>query len=223
METNGHVCKELIAGFQAFVVDAPRRFDDDPQAGVGRGASDKVFGDVHGLEHDAAQGTSHVAEHAMFDGVVLRATGRIVGHADRQAQVAGQVQQFFIEEVLPIAVVAAAIAQQQQRSLCAVMIPLAQPLPPATNGVAGQGAGVRTDRQQHQPFIECDIVHAVGNQAPLVLRGEIVVQDPHARWCMPGPGAGNSPAILYVWCRCSARRVIGTERVNDFETLTFGI
>ena len=42
-----------------------------------------------------------------------------------------------------------------------------------------QLARVRADRQQHQPFIACDIVDAVGRHSPVAVRGEVVIQHMH--------------------------------------------
>ena len=95
----------------AFLVAVSGNFGHDAQAQGGRGAGDKLTRDLDGLENDRLQGAGDVAEQAVLDWVLLGTAGRIVSHLNVALQVGSQVTQLLFEQMLTVAVAAAAIAQ----------------------------------------------------------------------------------------------------------------
>src|SRR6516164_1550633 len=70
-------------------------------------ASDEGLGDLNGLQHDRLKRSCHMAEHAVLDRIVLRATRRVMRHANVAVHVRGKVAQLLFEAMLPVAVAAA--------------------------------------------------------------------------------------------------------------------
>ena len=107
----------------------------------------------------------------MFDRIVLRAVGRIVGDAQFDLQVVRQSLQVFLEQVVCGAVASAAIAQDQQArrggvSRAAVL------LPPLGEAVAAEFAGVVAGVQVDVGVPARQIVDAVRNQFAVSPRWE---------------------------------------------------
>ena len=111
------------------------------QAGAGRNAAQALPHNLERAKDQAGPGPRDMRKQTMFDRVVLRAIGRIVGHANRNAERVDQPLQILFEDVMPAIVAAAAVAQQQDRRGPRIG-PRAVPLPPQAKTVASELARV---------------------------------------------------------------------------------
>ena len=99
----------------------------------------------------------------MLNRIVLRAVRRVVGHADLDAQPAGQLLEVFLEQIHGRAVAAAAIAQHQQFLGLGIVGP-ALLVPPRCQAVTGQFAGVVAGVEVDEALVLPHIVETVGNK-----------------------------------------------------------
>ncbi len=110
-------------------------------------------------------------EQAIVDGVVFRTIRWQVTNAKRAAEKLAQMVQPVPERRHAIAVVVAAISEQQNGAGRVVTL-LAQALPPATNRVASQLARACPLRQVNQRFVRRHFIDAVGNGLPPIGTGK---------------------------------------------------
>ena len=101
-----------------------------------------------------------MTEKTMIDGVVFRAVGRKVTHAERPAQQLGQSVQLLSKQRHAVAVASSTISQQQNRAR-RVVTPLPHPIPPASNRIACQLACISTASQIDQRLIRRNIIDEV--------------------------------------------------------------
>jgi hypothetical protein len=175
VEQDFHGLFEVVGVFAAGGVGLVKQIDGDSQSGAGLGAFDELFGDLDGVKDDALAGPGDVREDLMFDRIVLRAVGRIVGHAQFQLQTVGQPLQVFLEQVLRGAVAATAVAQDQQ-ALCRRMGGATVLFPPLGDAVAAEFSRVVAGVQVDVGVLLGQVVDAVRNQFSVSGAGEIVVE-----------------------------------------------
>ena len=137
------VCEEVCVGLDAASISLPGYLANHAQARSRGGMfqqSTHVF-DAHKLR--GPQGTSQMAEQAVVDGVVFRAIGWKMADAECAAKSSAELVKLLPKQRHTVAVAAAAIGQQEDRSRD-IVTPLAQPIPPAANRVTGQFTRVGT-------------------------------------------------------------------------------
>ena len=175
IEEDFHVLLEVVGVFAADGVDLVQQANGHSQSGAGLRAFDELLGDLHGVEDDALAGAGDVGEDLMFDRIVLRAVGRIVGDAQFDLQAVRQSLQVFLEQVVRGAVASAAIAQDQQARRGGVSRATVR-LPPQSEAVAAEFARVVAGVQVEVGVLARQIVDAVRNQFAVSRAGEIVVE-----------------------------------------------
>ena len=111
----------------------------------------------------------------MLDCVVLGAIGRVMGHAEFQANAVGQVFQVVLEDIT-IAGVAAASVAEKQHSTCVGKGKLAVRLPPIRDAVAGEPTGIVAEAQVQVAEVSFEVVEAVRIDHAHSSAGEIVVE-----------------------------------------------
>lgn len=111
----------------------------------------------------------------MLDGVVFRAVRRVVGHADFQADALGETFQVILEHVAIGSVAAAAVAQQKQASRLRIGR-LSMPLPPQTETVASEAAGVVAEAKVQVSEVAFDVVETMRIDHAERGAGKIVIQ-----------------------------------------------
>jgi hypothetical protein len=139
---------------------------------------------------------------------------RIVSDLNRQAQADRQVLQVFLETPMPIAIRTATLAQHEQLRGVPPMSLTLRP-PPTLDGLASHLARIGATRQQHKAFVRRQIVDAVGHQATVAERGEIMVP--------PIDVAGRaSPVEIPQRFPCSAILRRGVTHVASAQGAIFG-
>ncbi len=175
IEEDFQVLREVVGVFAADGVDLVQQANGHSQSGAGLRVFEERLGDLHGVEEDALAGAGDVGEDLMFERIVLRAVGRIVGEVPCDLQAVRQSLQVFLEQVVCGAVASAALAQDQQArrggvSRAAVL------LSPQSEAVAAEFAGVVAGVQVEVGVRARQIGDAVRNPFAVSRAGDIVVE-----------------------------------------------
>ena len=147
------------------------------QAGAGGGGGDVVEDQFKGFQRAAGPIAADLAEEAMFDRVVFRAAGRIVGHGDGELM---EIAETVLEGVLPsadaVGVAAAAIGEQDDFGGLGVAR-AAFAAPPGIKVVDGEEGRVGGDADGDEAAVGQRVVDAVGDGQAGGMGAEVVIVD----------------------------------------------
>ena len=145
------------------------------QAGSRGRAADESQQHGERAQHEPGPSRRDLAEQAMFDGIPLRCSRRIVADGDRQPGFVREILESLLETPRPRRVAPAGIRLDHQTFCLRIIRPMQTP--PVGDGIYGQVRRVARRGHAHMPLVSLRIVNSVLRRAALGVLGKVVGVD----------------------------------------------
>ncbi len=123
-----------------------------------------------------------MTKHSMIDRVVFRAIRRKVSYLYFKSKTTRELPEFFAKQRVSVSVASATISQHKH-FIGSVIAIAAHPVPPHSDCVTNQLPSVRALREQHEAFIGADVVDAIGDNLPIRMTPEVVIESMNEPTC----------------------------------------